>query len=50
MKMSGTKTLYEVLAAPAPEGVAVGETNRTLAKETLDADDEALLEAVVIGG
>lgn len=49
MSRSGTKTLYDVLAAPAPEGVAAGETNRTLSKETLDADSEAL-EAVMIGG
>jgi hypothetical protein len=33
MKISGTKTLYEVLAAPSPEGVAAGETNRTLSKD-----------------
>lgn len=31
-------------------GLAADETNRTLAKETLDADDEALLEVMVIGG
>jgi hypothetical protein len=50
MKVLRTRTLYEVLAAPAPKGLAAGETNRTLAKETLDADDEALLEVMVIGG
>ena len=49
MDPSSTTTLYEALAVPAPEGVAAGETNRTLSKETLDADDEALLEEAVIG-
>lgn len=49
MDPSSTTTLYKTLAVPAPEGVAAGETNRTLSKETLDADDEPLLEAVVIG-
>lgn len=48
---STTPTLYEVLAAPAPAGVAEGETILTLSKETLDADEESsLLEAVLIGG
>jgi hypothetical protein len=45
----GPKTLYDVLAAPAPEGVGAGETMLTLSKETLDADSE-MLETVMFGG
>jgi hypothetical protein len=48
METSQQKTLYEVLSAPAPVGVPAGETQRTLAKETLDADDETLLQGVMI--
>ncbi len=48
METCEDRTLYELLSAPAPEGVAAGETQRTLMKETLDADDEALPEGVMI--
>lgn len=44
------RSLYEVLSAPAPAGAGAGETQRTLAKETLDADDEAVLQEVLIDG
>jgi hypothetical protein len=43
-------TLYEALSSPAPEGDAVGETIRTLTKETLDNDDEALLLGLMLDG
>jgi hypothetical protein len=33
-------TLYELLAQPAPAGVAAGETRITATKETVDADAE----------
>jgi hypothetical protein len=34
-------TLYDLLAEPAPEGAAAGETITTRRKETLDDDTEA---------
>lgn len=40
-------TLYDVLAASVPFAAGLGETVRTLSKETLDADDETLAEAVL---
>jgi hypothetical protein len=43
-------TLYKVLSSPAPEGAGVGETIRTLTKETLDNDGEALLLGLMLDG
>lgn len=44
------RSLHEVLSALAPAGAGAGETKRTPAKETLDADDEAVLQEVLIDG
>ena len=37
---SDHRTLYEVLAEPAPPGSAHGETTLTKTKETIDNDQE----------
>jgi hypothetical protein len=48
MEPVAPRTLYEALSAPAPEGIAAGETVRTLSKETLDADNETLLLGLML--
>jgi hypothetical protein len=50
VKSVAQPTLYEVLSSPAPEGAVAGETIRTLAKETLDNDDEAMMLGLILDG
>ncbi|HZV72659.1 MAG TPA: hypothetical protein VFF79_02995 [Conexibacter sp.] len=40
--LSDTRSLYEVLAGPGVAASVRGETIRTMAKETVDNDEEAL--------
>jgi hypothetical protein len=41
-------TLYEALATPLPPGVTAGETKRSAAKETVDADHEGDLAVLLL--
>ena len=41
LQLSAGLTLYDLLAQPAPDGAAAGETITTRRKETLDDDTEA---------
>ena len=43
-------TLYDLLAVPALTGVTAGETGLTATKETIDDDQEQLVEGDILTG